>query len=122
MCANLTSSLPYHNLQDYLVHNTLGPFHKGCMQYACYKHFHSTKQTKTTLKHVNATKVTCISPSSEVIVDLRVNTVFILFPKVLPFHLKSQVLVRENLWLRCRLLSLSSLCWCLFSARVLVVY
>lgn len=60
--------------------------------------------------------------SSWIMLSLRVAIVIALLPYTEPFHLNSLVCVRENLWERCRRLSRSSLCWCLFKARVLVEY
>ena len=51
-----------------------------------------------------------------------VEMVMILFPCMVPFHRNSLRLVKLNLWDRKRRLSLSSLCWCLFKARISVEY
>lgn len=60
--------------------------------------------------------------SSWIMVSLRVDMVRTLEPCTDPFHLNSPAGVRQNLCERCRLLSWSSLCWCLFKAKELVAY
>ena len=60
--------------------------------------------------------------SSWIIVSLKVDMVRTLDPCTDPFHLNSPAGVRQNLCERCRLLSWSSLCWCLFNANELVAY
>lgn len=60
--------------------------------------------------------------SSWIIVSLKVDMVRTLDPCTDPFHLNSPAGVRQNLCERCRLLSWSSLCWCLFNANEFVAY